>query len=271
MVTMDCHTFWSEAAGLLIDMDGVLYRGKMPLPGAADFIAALQERQLPYLFLTNNASKTPAMYVEHLAAMRIAAHEAQIFTSALATASYLRRAAAGQTVFVVGEKGISDALREAGFELLPLEEGDHAQVVVSSFDRQLTYAKLKVASLAIERGALFVQTNPDPNYPMPDGLHPGAGAIGAAIVATTGKQPLTIGKPQPEIFRQALSRLGTPPEQTFMLGDRLETDIAGAQRVGLHTIFVETGVSSREAALAMATPPDMMIPDLTALLPSARD
>ncbi len=267
MVKVDVSTFWDEAAGLLIDMDGVLYRGQIALPGAADFIAALQKRGLPYLYLTNNASKTPAMYVEHLAAMNIEAHEAQIFTSALATASYLRKAAPGQTVFVVGEAGISTALEQAGFALLPVEAGHNAQIVVSSFDRQFTYAKLKEASLAIERGAFFVQTNPDLNYPMPDGLHPGAGAIGAAIIATTGEQPLTIGKPQPEIFRQALRRLGTPPAYTFMLGDRIETDIEGAKGVGLHTIFVETGVSSREAALAMVSPPDLIIPDLTVLLP----
>ncbi len=265
-MVMEPRTFWREVTGLLIDMDGVLYRGKMTLPGAATFIHALQSRDIPYLYLTNNASRTPAMYVAHLAKMGIDAEAGQFMTSALATSAFLQAEKPGATVFIVGEIGISEALRNAGFTLLPLAAGRDAEVVVSSFDRQLTYAKLREASLAIERGALFVQTNPDLNIPMPDGLHPGAGAIAATLIATTNRYPVIMGKPQPEIFRQALARLNTLPEQTFMIGDRLETDIVGAQRMGLRSVMVETGTSSREEALRSPSPPDLIVPDLTTLL-----
>ncbi len=249
----------------LIDMDGVLYHGARPLPAAASFIQALQSAGTPFLFLTNNATKTPAEYVHRLGEMGIQVDENAIFTSALATSRYVKEhLPPPRRVLIIGGNGIRVAMQEAGYELV--DRAEEADLVVSAMDTHATYARLTEATLAIRAGATWIQTNPDRTFPSERGIVPGAGAIQAFLEAATDQTPLVIGKPQPGIFQQALAILGARAEETVMLGDRLETDILGAHRAGLKTICVLTGIASREQAEAYDPRPDWIIEDLTQLL-----
>jgi len=256
---------FSSLKAWLIDMDGVLYAGTRPLPAAAEFISALQENHTPFLFLTNNATRTPAAYVQRLAQMGIHVGESDIFTSALATARYVKENfPPPRRVIVIGGPGIRQAVQDAGYELV--DEADRAELVISAMDTKATYARMAEAALAIRAGAPWIQTNPDPTFPSERGILPGAGSIMAFLQAATEQQPRIIGKPETGIFQQALAILGSRPEETVMLGDRLETDILGGHRAGLKTICVLTGIASRAQAEAYHPRPDWIVDDLTALL-----
>ncbi|NUQ36235.1 MAG: HAD-IIA family hydrolase [Caldilineales bacterium] len=249
----------------LIDMDGVIYRGRQALPAAAAFIHALQAGDHPFLFLTNNATKTPAQNAQHLAQIGIHVPPASIFTAALAAAAYLQQQLPPPArVLIIGGKGIQQALPAAGYEVVT--QADAAEIVVSGLDQQVCYAQLAEAALAIRRGCPWIATNPDPTLPSERGELPGAGALLAFLAAASGRTPLIIGKPEPPIFAMALARLGADAPQTVIVGDRLETDIRGGQNAGLHTICVLTGVSSAADAAAFTPPPDHILPDLRALL-----
>ncbi len=256
---------FSDLAAWLIDMDGVLYQGKRPLPAAAEFINALQESNTPFLFLTNNATRTPAEYVQRLAEMGIHVSEDAIFTSALATTRYVNeKYPPPRRVIVIGGNGIRQAVQDAGYEVV--DEAEGVTLVVSAMDTAATYARMAEAALAVRAGAPWVQTNPDPTFPSERGILPGAGAIMAFLQAATEQQPRIIGKPETGIFQQALDILGVDAKDTVMLGDRLETDILGGHRAGLKTICVLTGIASRAQAEAYTPRPDWIIDDLTALL-----
>jgi 4-nitrophenyl phosphatase len=251
----------------LIDMDGVLYRGDEPLPGAAALVAALQAAGHPFLFLTNNAMRTPAQYVSKLAGMGIQVEERHVFTSSLATAAYLRRHyPPPRRLLVVGGEGIRRAVDEAGYARVTRAE--EAELVVVGLDQAVCYNQLAEAALAIAAGRPFIATNPDRTVPSERGNLPGAGALLAFLEAATGCQPLVIGKPEPGIFEAALQHLGVSPAETVMVGDRLETDILGGHRAGLRTLCVLTGISTRTEAEAFDPRPDWIVPDLRALLDS---
>lgn len=249
----------------LLDLDGVVYRGDAALPGAAEFIAELQARRVPFLFITNNSTRTPAQYVARLSRMGMYVGEETVLTSALATAAYLAATAPrGTPLYVIGETGLRQALAERGFLL----SDDHraARYVVAGHDTTLTWRKLAGATLAIRRGAPFIATNPDRTLPTEEGLVPGAGAILAALEAASGVSPRVIGKPEVGIFRQALARLSVSPEYVAMVGDRLETDILGGHRAGLHTIGVLSGATSAQEFAQANPPPDWVFENLAALL-----
>ena len=253
-----------DLRAVLLDMDGVVYRGDMVLPGAVEFLEFLRVRGIPSLFLTNNSSRTPRDYVAKLARMGIRASEDRVLTSAqVAVEDLCRTSTASDRVFLVGGAGVREALAVTGMTL-----ADHyreATIVLVGLDPNLTYEKLAQAALAIGRGARFVATNGDRSYPSERGLEPGAGAIVAALQATTGVEPKMYGKPAPEMFEQALARVGAPAEATGMVGDRWETDIVGAAGCGLVTLAVTTGVSS-EAELRAADPAaDWIFASLTEL------
>jgi HAD superfamily hydrolase (TIGR01457 family) len=185
-----------------------------------------------------------------------------VFTSALATAQYLSGQDSGRRAFVVGEHGLVQALTEAGFEVT--DQSPHW--VVAGLDRHVTYDVLRAAAFCIESGARFVGTNPDTSLPTEYGLEPGAGAILAAIVATTGVQPTVIGKPQPLMLRLAMESLGGTTVDTAMLGDRLDTDIAAAAAAGMRSILVLTGVSTREDLKESRWRPDLVVDNLGELM-----
>lgn len=249
---------------LLVDLDGVLYRGETALPDAARFITFLRAWRVAFRLVTNNSTLTPAQYVDKLKALDIDIGPQEVFTSALATALFLRDEAGGSelSVYPVGEDGLREALEGIGARLTDTDP----HWVVAALDRAVTYDKLSVAALAIRAGARFVGTNPDTSLPTERGLLPGAGAIQAAISAATGVTPTVIGKPHPLMLRLAMEQLGGKTTDTAMLGDRLDTDIAGAASVDMPSILVLTGVSTRAELKTSEYRPSLVVNDLAELM-----
>jgi 4-nitrophenyl phosphatase len=263
-----------EMRGAVIDMDGVLWAGRQPLPGLLPFFDCLRQCGVRFVLAPNNSSMTPDQYVGKLAGMGVAVSTGEILTSAQATASYLkpRLASGGARVFPIGEDGVLQALTAAGFQMTGLYETT-ADYVVVGMDRGLTWDKLATATLNIRAGAVFVGTNPDVSLPTERGITHGNGAILAALQAATGVKPIVIGKPEPIMYQQALERLGTDPEFTAGIGDRLDTDILGAVRAGLPSVLVLSGIARREDLAAAPAAPTWVLNDireLTAELLSAQ-
>ena len=247
---------------LIIDMDGVLYRESDAIPGLVDFFGFLRQRDTRFVLATNNSTRTPAQYVEKMAGMGVQITPADLITSAQATAAYLREISPpGTPVYAVGQVGLTTALQEAGFVL----DSRRVEFVVAGLDVHVTYEKLKTATLLIHRGARFIGTNPDVTHPTAEGLAPGAGAILAAIQASTGVAPTVIGKPEPTMFQQAMARLGAAPADTAALGDRLETDILAAQRTGILSLLVLSGVTDRALLAESEVRPDLVFEDIADL------
>ena len=247
---------------LVIDVDGVLWRGNHALPGVVSFFDFLHARRIKFIIATNNSARPASDIVERLATMNVRVCDDDVLTSAQATALYLAHIAPlGSRVFVIGGEGLKDAIAKAGYELVE----QNADLVVAGLDWTLTYEKLKRATIEIRRGAKFIGTNPDKTFPGNEGIIPGAGAIQAAIQAATDVAPLVIGKPEHAMFDIAVEKMGVPRESVAMLGDRMDTDIQGAERAGLKTILVLTGVATRESLAHESTQPDFVFDDLNAL------
>jgi len=251
----------ADITHLIIDMDGVLYRGDHPTPGLQAFFAFLRERPIPFTLATNNSTRTPHEYVEKLARMGVRISPKAVLNSGQATARVLAREyPAGTRVHVFGSHALRKAMAEGGFILA----GDDVELVVASMDRDVTYEKLKRAALLIRGGARFVATNLDPTYPTGEGLLPGTGSLIAALRTASEVEPLVIGKPEPTMFQLALAQMGAQPETTATIGDRLDTDILGGQRAGLITICVLSGSTSHTEAETFG--PDFIFEDIADLL-----
>jgi 4-nitrophenyl phosphatase len=258
----------ADVRAVVLDMDGVLYLANTPRPGARELLAFLRQRGVPYLFLTNNTTRTPEEYATHLADLGLEQHPSpdRFITSGEVTVRWLRRnLRATARILVVGESALRKMIAAQGFELV---EGDASGVdaVVVSIDRTFNYDKLKDAALAIRNGARFIGTNPDVTHPTPEGLFPGTGSILAAVEAASGVEPLLMGKPYRPPFQEALRSLGMPSENTIMIGDRLETDIVGAAEAGMRTALVLGGASSKADLQTSRTKPDLVFGDIRALL-----
>ena len=267
---------------MIIDMDGVLWHGSQPLPGLTEFFQTLHERQIRYILATNNASLTPEQYVAKLADMGVTVERHLILTSAMATALYLTEHTDPKKtrIFVIGEDGARQPLLELGFTLTGLyevNEDNKADIVVCGLDRKLTWDKLTTATMNIIAGARFIGTNADTTLPVEQGLALGNGAVLAALQAATGVNPVTIGKPEPIIYQQAMTLLGSDPAETIAIGDRLDTDILGAIRTGIRSLMVLTGISTEQDLMASDFQPTWVMPDLRAVtealksLPSESD
>ncbi|MFC5467623.1 HAD-IIA family hydrolase [Cohnella suwonensis] len=234
---------------LLFDLDGTLYRGDEPIAGASELVAYVRSKSLVPLFVTNNSTRTPEDVAGHLLHMNIVAEREEIVTSALAAAYDIQARQPGAAVFAIGERGLKEALREAGL-LLVGEDRDvagasdngRADLVVQGLDREATYARLTEATRHLLAGAGFVQTNPDRLLPVGDGFLPGAGSLGAILVAASGKSPLVIGKPSTIIMDFALKRAGTAADQAWVVGDNPYTDLAAARNAGCPSVLVLTGL-----------------------------
>ncbi|OGO46063.1 MAG: haloacid dehalogenase [Chloroflexi bacterium RBG_16_63_12] len=251
-----------DLRAFIVDMDGVLWEGDRPMPGLADFFQTLRERRIKFVLATNNASKTPEQYVSKLAGMGVTVAREEILTSAQAAALYLRQQSAnGTKVFAIGEDGVRQALAETGFTLTGLYEVD-AQFVVCGMDRGLSWDKLATATLNVRAGARFIGTNPDVTFPTERGITHGNGAVLAAIQAATGVAPIIIGKPEPIMYQLAMTRLGVAPAETAAIGDRLETDILGAVRARIRSVFVLSGVSSRGQLAGLDYQPTWVMQDI---------
>lgn len=247
---------------LVIDADGVLWHGRQPLPGVPAFFDFLHARGIRFVIATNNSARPASDIVERVARFGAVITAQDVLTSAEATALYLPYIAPrGSRVFVIGGEGIKNELTRAGYTLV---EHD-ANVVVVGIDWTLTYDKLKRAALEIRRGAKFVGTNADKTFPTEEGLVPGAGSIIAALQTATDSAPIIIGKPERAMFDIALEKMGATRDSAAVLGDRLDTDIEGAQRAGLRSILVLTGVTSRASLAQSPIQPDWVVENLDAL------
>lgn len=227
----------------LIDMDGVLVRGRTAIPGAQDFIARLCGRDAKYLVLTNNPMYTPADLAHRLQNSGLDIPADRIFTSAMATAQFLHWQRPRGTAFVIGESGVTSALHEAGYIIT-----DHApDYVVLGETTSLNFESITKAIRLIAGGARFIATNPDSSGPTEDGIVPACGAMAALIERATGRSPLFIGKPAPLMMRSAMNHLGVHSQNTVMVGDRMDTDIIAGLQAGMDTILVLSGVTAPEA------------------------
>jgi 4-nitrophenyl phosphatase len=249
----------------LLDLDGVLYRGDRPVAGAPEAVAGLREAGKRIVFLTNNSSRTPEQVAAKLQAVGIEASPDEVVTSALSTAAMLARSADVRTsAYVVGQDGIRTALADAGIEVLD-GEPPSADYVVVGWDGAVTYERLRVAAVLVRRGARLVATNDDPAYPAPGGeLWPGAGAILAAVETASGRRGTVVGKPHRPLFQAAVERAGTSP--ALMVGDRIDTDIAGAVGAGLDSVLVLSGASDRADLLAHDVLPTAVLPGPAGIL-----
>jgi 4-nitrophenyl phosphatase len=222
-------------------MDGVLWHGETALPGLVPFFQLLRDQQIRFVLATNNASQTPDQYVAKLARLGVNVVLDEILTSAQAAAIHLESIAPkGAEVYAIGGTGLRQALTERGFVL----SQNGAGYVVVGMDRELTWDKLSKATLNIRAGAVFIGTNPDRTLPTEQGISLGNGAVLAALQTATDVAPFIVGKPEPIMYQQALTRLGGQLTDTVALGDRLETDILGAVRTGIKSILVLSGVST---------------------------
>ena len=197
---------------------------------------------IPYLFVTNNSSRTPQQVAEKLRQFRINAEETQVFTTSMATANFIAEKKADATVFVIGEEGLITALTEKGLKLV--EEAP--DFVVMGIDRSIDYEKLTKACLAVRNGAVFISTNGDIAIPTERGLEPGNGAITAVVAVSTKVQPIFIGKPESVIVEQALKVLGVPKDEVIMVGDNYDTDILAGMNANMDTLLVHTGVTTKK-------------------------
>ncbi len=262
-------TFNSAWAHLLIDMDGVLWRGSTPLAGLSAFFAALHATERRFMLVTNNSRLTPEQYVAKLARMGITVTANEVVTSAVGTAEYLRQhAPAGSKMHAFGEQGVRQALQDAGFELV--ERG--ADYVVVGLDNHMNMKTLTQATYNLNEGARLVGTNGDVTFPTEEGSAPGNGAILAALAAASGQTPLIVGKPEPTLYNIAMQRLGASAATTVAIGDRLSTDIEGAARAGIASILLMTGVTTPEKLANSAVRPTLVyrgLPELTAAITGA--
>lgn len=255
----------------LLDLDGVLFRGDQPIPAATPTVDALREAGKSLVFLTNNSARTPAQVAEKLRGLGIDASPEEVVTSAHATAELLALEAGGdaRTAYVIGREGVRSALEEAGIEVLDGEPSRTGFVVVG-WDVDVTYAALRRATILVRGGARLVATNDDASYPAPGGeLWPGAGAILAAVETASGVRATVAGKPHPPLFETALAR--AEKRRALVVGDRIETDIAGAAAAGLESALVLSGVGRPSDLLDHDALPRSLLPDIGGLLRAPLD
>jgi 4-nitrophenyl phosphatase len=240
----------------VMDADGTLIEGGKPLKGAIDFIDHLNTENIPYIILTNNSTKTVATLIDKLTMMGFKLQPTSILTAADIVARVLKSEARQvDRCLVIGEHGIAHALHAAGFEVV--KSGfNQIDYVVIGMDRQLTYDKLKDATLAIRNGARFFSSNADPVFLDVNRAIPASGAIQAALEYTTGKKARVTGKPQTISFKMAMKMMGSTPIHTAMLGDQLEVDIRGAKGVGMKAFLVLSSLTPRFSKVGTSTVPD---------------
>jgi 4-nitrophenyl phosphatase len=267
--TKDTTVDVTRIATVLLDVDGVLYRGAQALPSSHALLQFLARQGIAYACVTNNSTLTPSQRAAKLHLLGLAFTPEQIITSATVTRQYLaQQFARGTALACIGMDGLHDALFGDSYFVA---DDQRPQVVVVGQDRALTYAKCRAAARAISAGAGFIGTNPDVTVPTDEGVEPEAGAILAYLQAATGVAPTIIGKPAPTMFEVALALLDADPATTLVVGDRLDTDVVGAHAAGLASALVLTGVTRVHELGRGGIQPDLIVPDLTALLAVLRE
>ena len=245
----------------LIDLDGTVYFGKRRIPTAEAFIKQLHEKEIPYLFMTNNATKTPEEVALNLQNnYHLPAEPKNVYTSSLALIDYLNIHHPGQTVHVVGEPSFKKMIENAGYQI---DQTENAQVVVQALNREVTYHELATAANAIRQGAPFIVTNTDRRIPTENGMMPSSGALTAFIQYTTEVEPIIMVKPHRPILEGCLHRLGLTIDEVLMVGDNYETDIRVGIDNGMDTLLVLTGVTHPEDVANLPIPPTYVVEDLS--------
>ena len=255
---------------LLVDLDGVVYRGTEPVPGVAALLAARASRGDEVVYVTNNSMHYRADYVTRLGGMGCPVSADRVVSSSRATALHIQRHESGiRRVLTLGASGLERELRDVGIDVVTSghaatrmhQEGISGwaaagapDAVVTGLDPALTYLRIAAAADCIRAGARFIATNRDPVYPTERGLRPGAGSIAAALEATTSVTPLTIGKPEPHLFELAAEAVGRSPADAIVVGDGIMTDLAGAKAIGARSVLMLTGIATQ--ADVDALPPE---------------
>ena len=229
----------SKITSWLTDMDGVLVHEGKALDGAAELIKQWQDAGTPFLVLTNNSIYTPRDLSARLRAGGLDVPEDRIWTSALATADFLKSQNASGTAYVIGESGLTQALHDIGY----VQTDVNPDYVVLGETRNFSFENLTKAIRLINAGARFIATNPDATGPSAEGVLPATGAVAALITKATGKDPYIVGKPNPMMFRSAMRKIGAHSQSTGMIGDRMDTDVVAGIEAGLHTVLVLTGIA----------------------------
>ncbi len=251
----------------LLDLDGVVWRGETPIPGAAETIDALRDAGKRVLFVTNNSSRTPREYAVKLMRMKVPTATQDVVTSGHAVAEELRRRGSGEgdRIHVCGGEGLMTLLRHERF--VPTREADgDIKAVVVGWNPRGTFEDIRKASDLARAGVPLIASNADATYPTEGGVLPGTGALLAAIRTASGVEGTVVGKPEPALFRIALARAGTPPERTLFCGDRPETDLVGAKRAGLPAALMLSGVTAESDLGRLPEVPDVILDDLGELL-----
>ncbi len=241
--------------GYLIDMDGVIYHGNRLIPGADRFIRLLREREIPYLFLTNNSQRTRRDVATKLLRMGIDTDQEHIFTCATATGRFLARRDPEGTAFVIGEGGLLNALHSNQYAIV---DHDPDYVVVGE-GRTVNFEMVEKAVRMIKAGAKLIATNMDPNCPTDHGLRPGCGAIVAMLEKATGTKAFSVGKPSPVMMRMARKQMDLRTDEVTVVGDTMETDILGGVQMGYRTVLVLSGSTCREDLAQYAYKPDVIV------------
>jgi HAD superfamily hydrolase (TIGR01450 family) len=251
---------------LILDLDGCVYVGVEPTPGAVEAIDELRAAGKGVSFVTNDPRHSGEDYVRRLWRMGIRASLTDVVTVGAATQHLLAETRPGRTAFVIGTEAMRKHVGDAGLQLLnDTELASRAEVVVVAGTEDLVYDDLKQASLAVRAGADFVAAGRDSTYPTEHGLWPGTGAILAAVECASGRRATIVGKPEPQLFETAIDRLG--PGRTLVVGDRLDADVAAAARLRLDAALVLTGATTAEEAAAAEDPaPTIVSPSLSALV-----
>lgn len=256
--------------GLVVDLDGVVWVGPTAVPGSVEAVTELRARGVRLVFLTNDPRGSRAEYAARLVALGVPVEESEIVTAGSALASFIREQEEnGAPTFAIGSPSLKRELEQAGLELLAGDEGGDAAIVAVGGHDEFDYHELRIATRALRRGARLYAAGRDATFPMPDGPWPGTGAIVAAVEAAGGTTAIAVGKPEPYIFGIARSLL-RECRNVAIVGDNLAADIAGGKRARLTTILVLTGTSSRDDLAAAEVAPDLVLPDLAALLQHSR-
>ena len=246
----------------LMDMDGVLVREEHPIPGADRFLARLRELELPFLVLTNNSIYTRRDLAARLRNGGLEVPEESIWTSALATATFLEHQRPGGSAFVIGEAGLTTALHQVGYTLTE-QSPDY---VVLGETRTYSFERITRAIRLLRDGARFIATNPDPTGPSPDGPLPATGSVAALITRATGVDPYYVGKPNPLMMRSALNALDAHSETAALVGDRMDTDVVAGLEAGVEAVLVLTGVSTREETERFPYRPSRIVDSIADLI-----
>jgi 4-nitrophenyl phosphatase len=248
-------------------MDGVVWKADSPIGDLASTFKRIRERGLKFVFATNNSTRTSEQYVERLRQFGVEIEPWQVITSSQAAAhAVAQKFPVGTKVFMIGEDGIQMALEEKGFEIVSVENAAEAQAVVMGIDRGINFDKVAEATLLVRGGIPFYATNTDATFPTPRGEIPGSGAWISIITTATGIEPIIAGKPYPFLMELSLEKLGAKKEETLVVGDRLETDIAAGQSVGCPCALVLSGVSTQEEADQWTPRVDLIAKDLASLI-----